>query len=68
MEDRFLRFIHAYMRVVDRIRKKPGPLNVHGVSRARAFAANQALILGEELAFDPNPETWKRYCPFRVEP
>lgn len=36
--------------------------------RARAFAANQALILGEELAFDPNPQTWKSYCPFRVEP
>ncbi len=35
--------------------------------RAQAFMEKQSLILGQEIPFDPNPENWKRYCPFPVQ-
>jgi hypothetical protein len=34
--------------------------------RRRRFLTNQALIQGQEIPFEPDPQKWSQYCPFSV--
>jgi len=31
--------------------------------RSKRFRKNEALIAGENLPFDPDPSSWRKYCP-----